>query len=306
MSAYSPVVLFAYNRPDHTRLVLEALSKNPEASETCLYIYIDGPMQEADSDALSRINAVRSLVRESSWCGEVNVIESLLNKGLAQSIIDGVTEVVKRHGRVIVLEDDLVCSSSFLRFMNDFLNVYESDETVISATGYVYPVESDLPETFFLRGADCWGWATWKRGWDLFESNGQKLLDILESEGRCSDFDFNESYPYTKMLRDQIAGLNSSWAIRWYASAFLNEKLTLYPGRSLIHNIGNDGSGVHCAQTKQWDVKLENNCPNVGEVDVCENLQARAAFQAFFLIGKKKLSLFKKIFRTLKKKGKRV
>jgi hypothetical protein len=299
---YSPVVLFAYNRPDHTRQVLEALSKNPEAGETDLYVYIDGPKPEADSDVLSKINAVRSLVRECNWCGVVNIIESPKNKGLAQSIIDGVTEVVSRHGRVIVLEDDLVCSSSFLRFMNDFLNVYESDESVISATGYVYPVESDLPETFFLRGADCWGWATWKRGWDLFESNGQKLLDILESEGRCSDFDFNESYPYTKMLRDQIAGLNSSWAIRWYASAFLNDKLTLYPGRSLIQNIGNDGSGIHCAQTKHLDVELDNNCPRVGDMDVCENLQARAAFHAFFSLGKKKISLFKKIFLVLKHK----
>ena len=130
-----------------------------------------------------------------------------------------------RCDKVIVLEDDLVTSPHFLQYMNDGLGIYERDDRVISIHGYSYPVHGKLPETFFLRGADCLGWATWKRGWDLFEDDGQRLLNELERRNLTRSFDFDGSYPYTQMLRDQIAGSNSSWAVRWYASAFLRDKL---------------------------------------------------------------------------------
>ena len=148
-----------------------------------------------------------------------------------------------------MLEDDIVTSPYFLRYMNDALRVYEDDEDVISIHGYVYPVKGPLPETFFLRGADCWGWATWKRGWDIFEPDGGKLMRDLRRKELRRRFDFNGAYPYTRMLEEQIAEKNSSWAIRWYASALSQGKLTLYPGRSLVQNIGTDGSGTHCANT---------------------------------------------------------
>ena len=282
MLRYSPVVFFAYNRPEHTRRALQALSATPEAPQTCLYVYIDGPKADADSHLLSHVDAVRNLVRKRQWCGEVHVIESPDNKGLAQSIIEGVTEVVNRHGRVIVLEDDLVCSRSFLAFMNQFLELYQNDDRVISATGYVYPVKFDLPEAFFLRGADCWGWATWKRGWDLFEADGQKLLNELKRNDRCLDFDFDGSYKYTQMLRDQIHGLNLSWAIRWYASAFLKDKFTLYPWRSLIQNIGNDGSGRHSGASERWDVELCNEQLDMNNLEIIESCCARQAFVDYF------------------------
>ena len=144
-----------------------------------------------------------------------------------------------------MLEDDLLTSPYFLDFMNEGLSIYEEDEKVISIHGYVYPISEKLPETFFLRGADCWGWATWKRGWDLFEPDGGLLLNKLEESKQTEEFDFNRSYPYTQMLKDQINGKTNSWAVRWYASAFLQNKYTLYPGKSLVSNIGGDGSGTN-------------------------------------------------------------
>ncbi len=140
------------------------------------------------------------------------------------------TEVLDRYQKVIVLEDDLVISPHFLQFMNEALDLYKKEDNVISITAYIYPVEGPLPETFFLRGADCWGWATWKRGWNLFQADGLALLKKLEEQKLERDFDFDGAYPYTQMLKDQISGKNNSWAVRWYASAFLAGKLTLYPG----------------------------------------------------------------------------
>jgi hypothetical protein len=211
----------------------------------------------------------------------VSIVERETNFGLARSIIDGATQVCEKHGQVIVLEDDMVTSPFFLNYMNEGLNKYRHDHRVISIHGYVYPIEQVLPETFFLKGADCWGWATWKRGWELFDPDGKRLLDELKRRKLTRQFDFDGSYPYTKMLQNQIGRKNDSWAIRWYASAFLKDKLTLYPGRSLVHNIGTDGSGVHCSETKIFSGSLARSPVSVEHVAVEETLIARQLFAEF-------------------------
>jgi hypothetical protein len=247
----APIALFVYNRPEHTRRTVLALQKNELAPESDLIVFCDGAKNnDLDQQA---VRATRNYIRTIAGFKSLKIVECPENNGLAKSIITGVTEVVNNYGRVIVVEDDLITSRYFLRYMNEGLKLYENDDKVISIHGYIYPVKRKLPETFFLKGADCWGWATWKRGWDLFEADGQKLLDELETKKLAREFDFNNSYPYTQMLRDQIKGRNNSWAIRWYASAFLKNKLTLYPGRSLVSNIGFDNTGTHCRSGNQID-----------------------------------------------------
>lgn len=298
----APVVLFVYNRPEHTRRTLESLAANPGAQETELIVFADGPKANATAEDRAKIEAVRTVVNEKNWCGKQRLIASEINKGLANSVIDGVTQVVNAYGRVIVLEDDLVVAPFFLEFMNRSLDAYEADEKVIGITGYIYPVKQELPETFFLRGADCWSWATWKRGWDLFEKDGKKLLEEIDSKKLQDDFDFGNAYPYTQMLRDQVEGRNSSWAIRWYASAYLNNKLSLYPGRSLVHNIGVDGSGTHSGISDQWETSLVDHCPVIGNIPVEENSSARNAVAEFFWqlrmipFDKRVKSWFKRLF----------
>lgn len=278
----APVIVFAYNRPDHLRKVLESLQQNAEAASSILYVYCDGAKPGADAHTLSNIEAVQTVAREKAWCKEVHVIASQENKGLASSVISGVEEVLAQHGKAIVMEDDLVSSPYLLRYMNDALDAYEHDERVVCITGYIYPVKEQLPETFFLRGADCWSWATWKRGWAVFEKDGAKLLQELEQKQLTHAFDFDGAYPYTQMLRDQVEGKNSSWAIRWYASAFLRNLLTLYPGRSLVQNIGVDGSGTHSGVSDQWEVQLAGKLPVAGNIPVEESSEARNAVVGFF------------------------
>ena len=274
----APVALFVYNRPWHTRQTVEALLANTEALETPLYIFSDAPKNVSANKAVAEVRAyISGIVGFKS----VSIAIRETNFGLAHSIINGVSSVCKQHGRVIVLEDDLVTSPYFLKFMNECLDKYQDDQRVISIHGYVYPIKSVLPETFFLKGADCWGWATWKHGWDLFDPDGQKLLDELKHRKLGRQFDFDGSYPYTKMLQDQIAGKNNSWAILWYASAFLKDKLTLYPGRSLVHNIGADGSGTHCSETKDFSSELTRTPIAVRDISIEESLNARQLFAEF-------------------------
>ena len=159
------------------------------------------------------------------------------------------------------------------------------DDRVVSIHGYVYPVGQPLPEAFFLHGADCWGWATWSRGWSCFNSDGQFLLDELKRHKTIRAFDFNGTYPFSKMLEGQIKGTNDSWAVRWYASAFLAGKLTLYPGRSLVHNIGNDDSGTHCGESADFDANLSSTQISLNHINSEPSQEGRQAFEDFFRQG---------------------
>jgi len=280
----APIALFVYNRPWHTRQTVESLQNNELASESDLIIFSDAPKIEGNNDKIQKniekVKEVREYIRTIGGFKSVKVIEKDKNFGLANSIISGVTEVVNQYGKIIVLEDDMITSPYFLRFMNEALDLYEKEEKVISIHGYVYPIP-DLPETFFLKGADCWGWATWKRGWDLFEPDGEKLLRKLREKKLLKRFDFDGAYPYTKMLKDQIKGKNDSWAIRWYASALIQDKFTLYPGKSLVKNIGLDSSGIHNDNTDYFDVKIYNLPMNIPLISVDEDINIKKKISIF-------------------------
>jgi hypothetical protein len=275
----APIALFAYARPEHLSRTLSALRADPLAVRTALYVFCDAPRSPV---AQSDCDAVRVLVRDLVGFASVQVVERSVNFGLARSIIDGVSAILQQYERVIVLEDDLEVSPHFLTYMNDALDLYADDDCVASVHGYVYPVGSPLPESFFMRGADCWGWGTWRRAWAQFNPDGQALLHALEAGKLTRAFDLDGCYPYTRMLRRQIEGRNNSWAIRWHASAFLLGWLTLYPGRSLVRNIGNDFSGTHSAVNRDFDVNLSPTPINLVRLPLEPSIDGEAAFEAYF------------------------
>lgn len=279
MNDLAPIALFVYARPDHARLTVESLQKNVLADRSDLYIYSDAPKNSA---ALEAVQAVRRYIRTIEGFHSVTIREREKNLGLAASIIEGVTALTEEHGRVIVVEDDLVTSPFFLQYMNDALTMYENDEEVISIHGYVYPVKRSLPDSFFICGADCWGWATWKRGWKHFRPDGSGLLRDLRDQRKEDAFDWDGQYGNIRMLKQQIAGKVDSWAIRWHASAFLKQKLTLYPGVSLVRNIGGDELGTHTKSLAEFQTTLADQPLHLVRLPLTENAPARAAFVEFF------------------------
>lgn len=295
-STLAPVVLFVYNRPDHLSHTVQALSDNLLADKTELIIISDGPRS---TDDVNQVNAVREYIQTIRGFKSVRIVTRDSNLGLADNIIDGVTKVAEEFGKVIVLEDDLLTSPWFLKYMNDGLNKYMDSDRVISIHGYVYPVRQKLPETFFLKGADCWGWATWKEKWDLFEPDGKKLLKEIENRNLTGSFDFDNSYPYTEMLRDQINGKVASWAIRWYATAFLNNMLTLYPGVTLVNHIGGDGSGTNSGIIKKNKMQLTDKQIVLSEIDITQNVKAREVISNF--LRNSNASFAQTIYRKIKK-----
>ena len=268
----APIALFVYNRPGHTQQTIEALKKNELSGQSTLIIFSDGPKNESSKE---EVEAVRNYLKTITGFAQIRVVEQSENLGLANSIISGVSKIVNEFGKIIVLEDDLITSPYFLKYMNDGLDLYKNNEDVVSIHGYIYPIKERLPETFFIKGADCWGWATWDRAWKIFEPDGKKLLTALKKRKSMKEFDFGGTYPFTMMLENQIMGINNSWAIRWNASAFLANKLTLYPGLSLVRNIGMDLSGANCEETNIYDSELTSRPIMVYRQEMTEDLNAK-------------------------------
>ena len=292
----APVALFVYNRLDHIRQTVDALQRNHLAAESELFVFSDGPK---DKEAEEGVAKVKGYIKTIAGFKKVTAIERDHNLGLAQSIITGVSELIARYGKVIVLEDDLVTSPYFLEFMNDGLATYQDEKGVISICGYMYPLSKKHADILFLRVADCWGWATWKRGWDLFVPDGIQLYNALQASKLFRKFNLDGAFNYTKMLKMQIQGRNDSWAVRWYASALLNGKLSLYPRKSLVMNIGFDGSGRHGGANDYFRTELMDRPIVMYRVPLFEDERAIKEIGFYlrkqrFNIGQKALEFFRK------------
>lgn len=255
-----------------------SLLANAEAASSDVTVFCDGARTSAE---LEGVRAVQAFVRDVQGFRSLRIKARNTNLGLADSIISGVSEMLLEYDRVVVLEDDLLLSPYFLKYINEGLSMYDDDPRVASIHGYTYPIGEELPATFFMRGADCWGWGTWKRSWSCFEADGRVLLERLATAGEQIDFDLGGAYPYTRMLADQTKGLNNSWAVRWHASAFVNGMLTLYPGRSLVCNIGHDSSGTHCGKTDAFAVEPTREPITVERIALEPSALARVAFERY-------------------------
>lgn len=276
----APILLFVYNRAKHVRRCIESLLKNSLAPESELFIYSDAAKDTCQQEAVIE---VRNYIHTIQGFKKITIIERKENWGLARSIIDGVTTLVNQYGKVIVLEDDLVVAPHFLKFMNDALDVYKNEPKVGHIQACDFTQDPSLPETFLIKWTGSWGWATWDRAWKHFNPNGKELLKELEERKLTYTFDFNGKYGYTRMLRRQIEGKNNSWAIRWNASLFLKDILSLNVGRSLVQNEGFDGSGTNCGGGGLYASNLYMKELPVNIISpITENKEARQAFSNYY------------------------
>ena len=238
-----PVAVFAYKRPSHLERAIEGLKSNKESVNTDLYIFCDGAKKHEDIDDVLGVRKYANCVQGFR---SITVVLREKNLGLSESIITGVTSICEKHGCVAVVEDDIIVSKYFLRWINSAIIEFWDEPKVVSVGCFVFPQSEKLQEFFFLSVPDCWGWAVWQRSWSNFNKDANDLIDKIENGGLAQKFDFGGAYAYTNMLKENALGNNDSWAVRWYASSFLSGGLTIYPNVSMTQNIGFDGSGTHC------------------------------------------------------------
>ena len=282
MKNLAPIAVFTYNRLDLLKTLIQSLKKNSLSRNSTVYFFSDSWKSIADK---KKVLQVRNFIKNISGFKKKKIILKNKNFGLAKNIINGISFVLKKNKKIIVLEDDLELSNKFLKYINTGLNIYKYEKKVASIHGWSLPInyKKNIPDYFFIKGADCWGWGTWKRAWKKFNPDGNELLNKIKYLNLEKKFNLNNSFNYFKMLKDQVEAKNNSWAIRWHASMFLQNMLTLYPKISLVQNNGTE-YGTH----SNFDILnlgkkfIEKKYKPILKREVKENDLARKQIEFFF------------------------
>lgn len=251
----APVVLFVYNRVEKAKSCLQTLEKNDDCGLTDLFIYADGPKSTENEEKVQNVrNFLKNEYIPKCRFSKVYLVESEVNKGLAKSIIDGVSEVINQYGKAIIVEDDLVVSTDFLNYMNEALDYYKDIPQVGSISAYTYPIRElrhYKKDVFFLRKGECWGWGTWKNRWEKVDWEVSTFEEYKKNELMRKEFN-SIGYGLDSMLCSYMEGTLDTWATRWCYHLYRNKLLTVYPTISRTNNMGMDGTGVHCNPTKRF------------------------------------------------------
>ncbi|EFB5170225.1 sugar transferase [Escherichia coli] len=252
---YSPIALFVYDRLAHTKKTIHYLQKNEGAENSDLYIFSDAAKDDSRNKS---VEEVREYIKTITGFKSVNIIERTSNLGLAQNIYDGVTRLCKERKKIIVLEDDLLTSSSFLFFMNTALRKYNNEKRVWHIAGWNYPISYECEENVYLwRMMNCWGWATWWDRWQHYCKEPDRLMKWDAATKKKFNLDGN--YDFFVQVEDNYLKKKDTWAIFWYATIFENDGLCLNPINTMVKNIGHDGTGVNCGNKDIFKSKL-NDC----------------------------------------------
>jgi glycosyltransferase involved in cell wall biosynthesis len=278
MKTYAPIIIFAYNRPEHLKKCLDSLQANKIASESELFVFSDGPKSVEDID---KVSEVRRILDKINSFKKVIVEKSEKNTGLANSVINGVSEVLKDYEAAIVLEDDLIVSEDFLEYMNSSLNFYKSNSKVFSVSGYCAPIdlENYSEDVFFYQRINSWGWGTWRSRWETVDWKLKDFDTFIKDKHQRRKFNA-AGKDLTIMLLKYKQGLIDSWAIRFNYACFKQEKLNLYPSKSKINNWGTDDSGTHTKKTNKFKTEISHTKVCFNEI-VEENDKIKRVYSRF-------------------------
>ena len=305
----APIIVFAYDRPDHLRQTLAALALNDFASDSILYVFCDGAREwggkspKNDSKVgntcitrrygamycpeseyntyLQRITETRQIARGQTGFKEVHVVEREKNVGLAANIVGAVTEIVNQYGRVIAFEDDIVTTRGCLTYLNEALELYKDDEQVMHISAWMYPNKGQFPKTFFYDSPyPAGGWATWKRAWQYYNPDTADHVSFWQDNWR--EFDIEGENHLSKQLLLNLEGKLNTWYIKWYSSIRRRNGMCLYPGTAMSNNIGWDNSGETSLSTQRYFIEHPAEYTKVARIPIIRNKKAFSYIQTWY------------------------
>lgn len=273
-----PVILVTYNRPDHTKQVLDALRLHGVQQ---LYIYSDAPKSPPH---LPNVLKTRELFERIDWTTPQVVFQES-NQGLAKSIRAAVDRVFQTEEFVILLEDDCVPTRWFFRYMFECYQRYFDNQRVFGVSGYSVNHPEEVTsryeyDVYFSPRIGSWGWGTWKDRWQYHERELEGLICKCVEAG----IDFEQGgndIPQT--LQGMMQGsVKDVWTLHWVLSTYLHKAFYAYPTRSHVQNIGMDGSGVHCGPTDKYDTPTETRNPNRFPEQIVLDRRMYESFRSFY------------------------
>lgn len=300
---FAPIALFVYNRPEHTKSTIEGLLSNPESSNTNLYIFADGPKKNISEKDLTKLNEVRSFIHTVKGFKNVYIEELSTNKGLAPNTIDAMSKMFNKFDKVIMFEDDDVPSPFFLSYMNRCLNKYEKDPTIWCVSGYTdtsYLTPHGSDDLFLVNRPSSWGFGTWRRCWNKVIWDLGTLKGIFKHRDIINKFNKWGGNDSAEILFNTFDGISSSWSIRYNFAAYLNNAYTILPNKSLIFNIGCDGSGTHCGN-HEYNIRMMDHDVVIPKTIKFDKIRNKQLLQTFKPVGlKKRINRYLSNHRTLK------
>lgn len=254
--SFAPIVIFSFNRLLPLKACVASLLTNNEAKDSDLIVYVDGPRSEKHGEELL-VSKVQEYVKMISGFKSVTYHFAEKNKGLGPSIISGVTELMREYGKAIIVEDDIICSSNFLSFLNQGLDFYEDYKNVFSVSGESIVVK--CPEgypyhNYFAPRAGCWGWATWADRWNSVDWNLENWVVVAKNRKAFNDWGGSDCY---SLLKGWHRGKNKSWAIRFNYAQFIQKKTSVFPIVSKVKNTGFQNDGTNCKQVSYNRFKMD-------------------------------------------------
>jgi hypothetical protein len=238
------VVVIIYNRPDHTRRLFEQIER---VKPHRIFIIADGPKYNNSHDK-KKCEECREIFNQVDWTEDIHKNFAASNMGLKARVSSGLDWVFTYTDQAIILEDDCIPSEDFFSYCSLALEEFKSNDEVSVITGDNFQngiVRGD-GSYYFSKYNHCWGWATWKRAWKLYDGNIEFWPDWKLSEDWSSMFQSNQEKKYwTEIFEKVYRGELNSWAYPWTASVWKNGGLTVTPNVNLVENIGFDDQATN-------------------------------------------------------------
>jgi len=246
------VLFLVFNRLDVTKQVFQAIR---QAKPPRLYIAADGARKNKEGETEKTI-AVRDYVLQNiDWDCEVKTLFREENLGCKYAVSGGIDWFFEQEEMGIILED-VVTAPGFLEFMNQALDFYRNDHSILSIAGYGLPlsIQDYKNDAYALSRFNAWRFGIWQREFQLVEYISKKeYADFLCNKEAVGRFIRGGGEDMLNMLELEVSGKIDAFDVKAMFCQFKKEMLTVYPKKSLVQNIGHDGTGIHCGKTYKFN-----------------------------------------------------
>lgn len=240
----TPVLFLVFNRLDTTKQVFEAIRK---AQPPRLYVASDGARTNREGEA-EKVQGVREyIVNNIDWDCEVKTLFREKNLGCRIAVSTAIDWFFDNEEQGIILEDDCLPHPTFFRYCQDLLKHYKDDERIMAISGDNFQFGKKRGEYsyYFSCYNHCWGWASWRRAWKLYDHDMKNWDNLHEGDWLLNLGNKNFQKYWKRIFAVAYSQKIDSWAYRWTFSCWIQNGLTILPNVNLISNIGFNQDGTH-------------------------------------------------------------